>query len=205
MVEQSDFCVRTEEQAKEYFPKYIDGVTEIVEKYTSDYTFKQTDVPEEIPLSYVSSYTLYTEYTFGENLYFRLAYLFWSWGETPQDNYSYFMLTFYQNQAENTSDLQESAEKYSAMLYEIGDYCGYKVSGNERTLLKMYKKALKKFNKSEPDSDGTSSGLVRKYQPLLSDKWEGDFVSVTYKENTEKYYLIMQMAFFLSDRNILSV
>jgi hypothetical protein len=162
-------------------------------------------VSEEIPISYVSSYTLYTEYTFGENLYFRLAYLFWSWGETPQDNYSYFILTLYQNQAESTSDLQASAEKYSAMLYEIGDYCGYKVRGNERTLSKMYKKALKKFNKSEPASDGTSSGLVRKYQPLLSDKWEGDCVMIcNYKENKKKYYLRMHMAFYLSDRNIIS-
>lgn len=198
--EQEDYCVQSIEEAKEYFPDYIPGVNAIVESYGREYSFEQSEEDENFNIA-PASYVLYNCYSFSENLYLELALIYWE-SSDRESNYSHFLLKLCYNQAEKLEDLEKITSDYSEMLYKISDYCGHNIPGDEQTFLSAYQTARKKFDNSRMDDTGIKWSYTIKNQSLFSYEWEGDFLSITYKNNTARYYLIMQSGYFLSDKNL---
>jgi hypothetical protein len=185
---QEDFHINSYELAQEYFPKYIESASQIMDKYNIEYTLetrihhmKKDD----------SSYFYYT-YTIDDDFLIQIT-MFYDDIEAEYSNFTVHL----QYKTETLPQTREVCEEYSDMVNEIIYFFGYNVPEIGGLHLKLYENVLQEF-------DGSDLAIKWRYRDnrLFGVIWKGCYVALSFLDESQKYQVCLYGGFYLSDKNV---
>jgi hypothetical protein len=187
---QEDFHITTIELAEEYFPKYAEGVSKIIDRYIDEYTWEQNNDDSVFSGVFYQRYV----YTVSSDFHIDLVLAFHS--ELHAEQSSFGISLHYKETQEDYDKLKEICNTYGKMLREIGKFCGNDVPKSENTFSNLYYWAYIDYQLATKTKVGFAE-----WNRFINEH-EGDYVQVYIEEDTQKYGISFGSAFYLSDKNV---